>query len=61
MFHCLGGCVLTGITVCVVLQGLGVTTFKQGQYDESLQMRWRLHDILVTISPESEEMAQGRR
>ena len=45
----------------VVLTALGSMTFKQGLYDESLRMRWRLRDILMTTSPMSEDMATGRQ
>ena len=54
--------VLTGIIchIVVVLRGLCSITLHQGQYDESLQMHRRAHDILTKTSPESEELAAGR-
>ena len=54
--------VLIGITchIVVVLRNLCSTTAYQGQYDESLQMHRRLYDILMKVSPKSEEMATGR-
>ena len=36
-------------------------TFKQGLYDESLQIRGRLRDILMTTSPMSKDMAAGKQ
>ena len=44
-----------------MLWGLGKITFDQRQYDESLQMYGRLHDVLMKVSPKSQEMATGRR
>jgi serine/threonine-protein kinase len=40
-----------------VLWDLGEISFDQGGYGESLQMRRRLHDIYLEISPNSKEMA----
>jgi tetratricopeptide (TPR) repeat protein len=41
----------------IVLWDLGEISFDQGGYGESLQMRRRLHDIYLEISPNSKEMA----
>ena len=45
----------------VVLRALGRIAFRQGRYEESLRMRRRLHDILMTTSPKSEDLATGRQ
>ena len=45
----------------VVLRALGRIAFSQGRYEESLQMRRRLHDILMTTSPKSEDLATGKQ
>ena len=45
----------------VVLTALGRIAFNQGRYEESLQMYGREHDILMTTSPKSEELATGRQ
>jgi hypothetical protein len=44
----------------IVLWDLGEISFDQGGYGESLQMRRRLHDIYLEISPNSKEMAAGK-
>ena len=45
----------------VVLWALGRIAFSQGRYEESLRMRGRLHDILMTTSPKSEDLATGKQ
>ena len=54
---------LTGFLchVIVVLKELCRITFTQEQFNESLQMHGRVRDILMKVSPESEEMANGRQ
>ena len=45
----------------VVLRELGRIAFNKGRYEESLQLLGRAHDILMTTSPKSEDLATGRQ
>ena len=48
------------VYVLVVLRELCIIKVTQGEYHKSLQMCVRLRDILMKVSAESENMADGR-
>ena len=60
MILILYSCSNCSLSVVAVLGALGSIAFDQAQYEESLQVCKRLHNILRKVSPDSEDLAAGK-